>query len=161
MLDVLVVHSWVIDIEATALDVWEDRFNSPNSNIADNNQDAHKDGLTNKQEFELVPSDDVRPRLADFWIENLIGEVELHFNQRPQYQQMRVYRRTGAVGSFTFLGTFDPSGGEITDSGLLNDQDYCYFLQPLGASGVTGAPTRGCSSRARCWTDLMCRSHLG
>ncbi len=167
------------------LDRWEDRFAGVDSTIADSDQDPDGDGLTNKDEFELgthpddpdtdrggetdgsevqngrnplLTADDLMPPLTDVWVENHPGEVILHFNPYPQYQSMRVYRRTGAAGSFTLVKTvpvsttllsgnapahepvFDPKKGQILDDGLTNDQDYFYYLQPVGASDVTGRP---------------------
>jgi hypothetical protein len=136
--------------------------------VADGHLDPDRDGLTNKEEFELGtnpdnpdtdyggeldgseaakgqnplwPTDDAIPVVTDFWIENQPGSVILHFDPRPEYLQMRVYRRKGLAGSFDLVGEFDPGKGQIIDTGLTNDTDYFYYIQPLGASASTGRAT--------------------
>lgn len=150
------------------LDRWENRFDGVDGTTPDGDLDTDGDGLSNKEEFELgtnpddpdtdrggevdgsevkkgqnplLTADDSLPGLTDFWVENLPGRVVLHFNPRPEYLGMRVYRRTGLGGSFSLIGEFDPTGGEVSDSGLVNNQDYFYYLQPVGASGFLGAPS--------------------
>ena len=173
------------------LDRWEDRFEGPSTGVADDGEDPDGDGLTNKEEFErgtnpddpdtdkggetdgsevargqnpLFTADDAIPPITDFWVENQPESVILHFNPRPEYQKMRIYRRTGLTGTFTLItevvlpsmttslasaplvpsrsvSGFDPSKGQVRDTGLVNDQDYFYYLQPVGASSVVGAPS--------------------
>ncbi len=151
------------------IDRWEDRFANVDSSVPDADLDLDRDGLTNKEEFELgtnpddpdtdrggetdgsevkkgqnplFSGDDTIPPVTDFWIENRPESVVLHFDPRPEYQKMRVYRRTGLTGAFHLVGEFDPTTGTITDTLLVNDQDYFYFIQPIGASGAEGRPTR-------------------
>jgi hypothetical protein len=151
------------------LDIWEDRFGNVDSSVPDGTNDPDNDGLTNKEEFErgtnpddpdtdkggetdgsevakgqnpLLTADDTIPSITDFWVENLPESVVLHFNPRPEYQAMQVFRRTGSTGPFNLIGTFDPSSGQITDTLLINDQDYFYYIQPQGTSGATGRPSR-------------------
>lgn len=151
------------------IDRWEDRFDNVDSTVPDPDKDLDNDGLTNRDEFELgtnpdnpdtdrggetdgsevaqgqnplFTADDTIPPVTDFWAENQPESVILHFNPRPEYQTMRVFRRTGSAGPFSLIGEFDPTTGRITDTLLINDQDYFYYIQPLGASGVEGRPTR-------------------
>lgn len=150
------------------LDNWERRFAATDYQVADGEVDDDGDGLTNREEFELglnpddpdtdrggevdgsevdkgqdplLTADDTIPALTDFWVENQPEAVVLHFDPRPEYQGMRVYRRVAPAAVFNLLGTLDPSSGAIVDSGLVNDQDYFYYLQPVGASNALGRPT--------------------
>ena len=150
------------------IDLWEDRFEATDRTIVDGDLDPDEDGLTNKEEFELGtnpdnpdtdmggetdgsevakgqdplwPADDMIPAVTDFWIENQPGAVLLHFDPRPEYLSMAVYRRKGLVGPWTMIGSFDPSEGQIVDENVVNDTDYFYYMIPRGASGANGRPT--------------------
>ncbi|MCB8945261.1 MAG: VWA domain-containing protein [Ardenticatenaceae bacterium] len=163
------IDPMILDGEGDAmLDLWEARFAATNHLVADGTLDPDGDGLTNKEEFELGtnpdnpdtdfggemdgsevakgqdplwPEDDTIPAVTDFWIENLPGAVALHFDPRPEYLSMAVYRRKGLVGPWTMVGSFDPAEGRIVDEDVVNDTDYFYYMQPRGASGSNGRPT--------------------
>ncbi|MBU0992358.1 MAG: VWA domain-containing protein [Proteobacteria bacterium] len=151
------------------LDVWENRFKAVKpTDAGDAGNDYDHDGLSNIEEFELgtnpddpdtdnggeldgsevkkgqnplLTKDDTIPPVSDFWVENLPGAVTLHFNPRSEYQEMRVYRRTGSIGFFNLIGSFDPSKGEITDKKLVNNTNYFYYMQPIGLSDAAGSNT--------------------
>jgi hypothetical protein len=170
------------------LDRWEDRFDGVDSTVVDGDQDPDNDGLSSKEEFEfgtnpddpdtdrggetdgsevakgqnpLFSADDTIPPIADFWAENKPESVILHFNPRPEYKKMRIYRRDGLVGPFALIDVvdlpmmtdtlryapahdpeFDPTKGQLLDKDLVNDQDYFYIIQPEGESNALGRPSQ-------------------
>ncbi|MFK7801374.1 MAG: VWA domain-containing protein [Anaerolineae bacterium] len=150
------------------IDRWENRFEGTQAGVADGDKDPDEDGLTNKEEFELgtnpdmpdtdhggeldgsevkqgrdplYTADDKMSPLTNFWIEELPESVILHFDSRPEYKFVRVFRRTGLAGAFVNLGDFDPTGGAVLIKGLVNDEDYFFMIQPVGESDVTGRKT--------------------
>ncbi|MFT7585291.1 MAG: hypothetical protein ACI9EW_001715, partial [Cellvibrionaceae bacterium] len=150
------------------IDRWENRFMATQVGVSDGDEDPDEDGLTNREEFELgtnpdmpdtdrggeldgsevkhgrdplFTADDKMSPLTNFWIEELPESVVLHFDPRPEYKFVRVFRRTGLAGPFVNLGEFDPKDGAVLVKNLVNDQDYFFMVQPVGESDVTGRKT--------------------
>jgi hypothetical protein len=140
----------------------EEHERGTNPDDPDTDRGGETDGSEeNGGQNPLYTADDSIPPLSDFWTHNMSRSVVLNFNPLPEYQKMRVYRGPSGNGPFTLVGEFDlpamtatqrlqpahlpmfdPTKGQLLDEGLVNDQDYFYYLQPVGASGVTGAPSQ-------------------
>jgi hypothetical protein len=141
-------------------DVWQQRFG-----VVGELEDPDRDDLTNFEEMQLGTNprradsdhggendgsevdhgrnpneegDDAIAPLWNFHIENEPGSVRLVFDPHPSFDSVRVFRRDGA-NPFSPVGVFNAARGVISDTGLINDEEYIYFLQPLGAGNVRGA----------------------
>lgn len=125
-----------------------------NPEDADTDNGGETDGSeVNAGRDPLYTADDQIPPLGGFWPHIYSGHthtetapsntVMLHFPPNDQYQSIRLYRATGSIaGGFTMVGDFSPTSGTIVDNGLTNGQSYFYYIQPVGASGVMGAPSK-------------------
>lgn len=142
------------------VDRWQARYGVINANA-----DPHRDELTNVEEMNfgtdpthadtdrggetdgseidhgrnpLEADDDALFPVMDFWCHSEPGKAILQFNAHPDYDRIRVFRRT--LGTpFTLMGEFKPVGGELADQGVTDGVNYLYFIQPLGTGNVRGA----------------------
>lgn len=153
------------------VDRWQMRYK-----VRGANADPDRDGLTNEDEMNLgtdpthpdtdrggetdgsevdhgrnplEATDDALEPVTDFWCESQPGMTLLRFNLYPDYDRVRVFRRT-LTTKFTALGEFSPKGGELADNSVVNGVNYVYFIQALGTGNVRGAY----SIRRHCQPDI-------
>ncbi|MEZ4661066.1 MAG: VWA domain-containing protein [Caldilineaceae bacterium] len=142
------------------VDRWQVRYGVRNAN-----DDPDRDGLTNLEEMNLgtnptradtdrggeidgsevrrgrnplAAEDDALLPIMDFHCDSEPGKAVLRFNTHPDYDQIRVFRRTPGT-AFAPLGIFNAKGGELVDNSVTNGVNYIYYLQALGPSNERGA----------------------
>jgi hypothetical protein len=70
-----------------------------------------------------------------------VGKVIIKYVLRPEYSDVELFRSLNPDGPFDFILEEFPGSGVFTDTGVINDQTYCYQVQAVDFA--TGARTAG------------------
>jgi hypothetical protein len=139
-------------------DEYEERYGDDPTSL-DPTLDPDNDGRTTGQEFEdgtdptradtdgggesdgsetsrggdpLDPSDD---SIQPTWTAAHPGvsKVFVRYAPRAEYTKVEIYKADSFAGPYTYLVDDATASGMITDTAVVNDQEYCYFAIGVGA----------------------------
>jgi hypothetical protein len=147
---------------------WEIHYKT-DPNIPDAGDDPDNDGCNNACERErgtnprnsdtdgggeadstdqnpLDPADDrTRPTWAVAYPG--VGKVIIKYVLRPEYIDVGLFRSDNPDGPFVLIGEEFPGSGVFTDTGVIDDQSYCYQVLALVPNGYrTAGLTASCAT---------------
>ena len=76
-----------------------------------------------------------------------VSKVFVRYAPRAEYALVQIYKSTSITGTFSFLGEDLDVTGMVTDTAVINDQEYCYYAIGITAAGAQSAPlTPSCTT---------------
>ncbi len=75
-----------------------------------------------------------------------ISKVFVRYAPRAAYDLIQVYRSDTFTGTYSFLGEDLAPSGIFTDTGVTNDQEYCYYVIGIDGSEQSTPLTPSCTT---------------
>ena len=75
------------------------------------------------------------------------SKVFVRYAPRPDYVFINLYRSDTFTGTYTLLTQVPDAGGMYTDTSVINDQEYCYYVTGINLGGDQSTPlTPSCAT---------------